>query len=99
MTITCSLMGGLGNQLFQIFATMAHGIYTNQSPSPNTVPAMKGKLYSKTGTTKQDGTETIGGNLKFKGRFRRGGNTSPFSAFGKRVFRCVNQKNQIFYLV
>ena len=31
MTITCSLMGGLGNQLFQIFATMAHGIYTNQS--------------------------------------------------------------------
>jgi len=30
MTITCSLMGGLGNQLFQIFATMAHGIYTNQ---------------------------------------------------------------------
>jgi hypothetical protein len=24
-------MGGLGNQLFQIFATIAHGIYTNQS--------------------------------------------------------------------
>jgi hypothetical protein len=30
MMITCSLMGGLGNQLFQIFATMAHAIYTNQ---------------------------------------------------------------------
>jgi len=30
MTITCSLMGGLGNQLFQIFATMTHAIYTNQ---------------------------------------------------------------------
>ena len=30
MTITCNLMGGLGNQLFQIFATMAHAIYTNQ---------------------------------------------------------------------
>lgn len=29
MTTTCNLMGGLGNQLFQIFATIAHGIYTN----------------------------------------------------------------------
>ena len=30
MTITCNLMGGLGNQLFQIFATISHAIFTNQ---------------------------------------------------------------------
>ena len=28
--ISCSLMGGLGNQLFQIFATMSHGIQNRQ---------------------------------------------------------------------
>ena len=25
-TISCSLMGGLGNQLFQIFSTLSYGI-------------------------------------------------------------------------
>jgi len=29
--ITCYLMGGLGNQLFQIFTTIAHGMKTNYS--------------------------------------------------------------------
>lgn len=29
MTISCKLMGGLGNQLFQIFATIAYGLDTN----------------------------------------------------------------------
>ena len=28
--ITCSLMGGLGNQLFQICTTIAYGIETNR---------------------------------------------------------------------
>ena len=31
MTISCKLMGGLGNQLFQIFATIAYGLDTNHT--------------------------------------------------------------------
>ena len=29
--LTCNLQGGLGNQLFQIFATIAYSLKTNQS--------------------------------------------------------------------